>query len=290
MSALLTKKIEDKSIVWFQNSNSYLVVENLVAEILKKLNQQVDFSEIFIWLKTQIDAPEEFIKDFLLNTNILFLQNNRKRKKTRSTLHHLKNSNKYFSQKYYCVYDYIFLIQFENEYLESLIHPSFSHLEVHKLPMFNFNYQVFEKDDAIVFQKNKTIIGNWNKNEFYVFQGKLSMQLLIDIYKKSEQHWMGVFHASAVSNGKESILFLGDSGNGKSTSLALLNANEFDCIADDFVPIDNNKNIYTYPAAISIKKNSTKTLLPYYPELKNSTEYHFKNSNKTVYFLPPKKN
>ena len=81
MSALLTKKIEDKSIVWFQNSNSYLVVENLVAEILKKLNQQVDFSEIFIWLKTQIDAPEEFIKDFLLNTNILFLQNNRKRKK-----------------------------------------------------------------------------------------------------------------------------------------------------------------------------------------------------------------
>jgi ABC-type sugar transport system ATPase subunit len=33
---------------------------------------------------------------------------------------------------------------------------------------------------------------------------------------------MGVFHALAVSNQQKTVLFLGDSGNGKSTSLALL--------------------------------------------------------------------
>lgn len=66
---------------------------------------------------------------------------------------------------------------------------------------------------------------------------------------------MGVFHASALGNSKKTVLFLGDSGNGKSTSLAILQANGFTCIEDDFVPIDAKKQeVYSFPAAISIKK------------------------------------
>jgi hypothetical protein len=77
-------------------------------------------------------------------------------------------------------------------------------------------------------------------------------------------------------------------GNGKSTSLALLNANGFDCIADDFAPVDNNKFVHTYPAAISIKKKGIKTLLPFYPELENTAQHHLKKLNKIVRYLPPK--
>ena len=107
------------------------------------------------------------------------------------------------------------------------------------------------------------------------------------IHDKSEEEWLGVFHASAVSNKTESILFLGDSGNGKSTSLALLQANGFTCLADDFVPVDAKKQkVYSFPSAISIKKNSLETLLPLYPELENSAEYHFKKLNKIVRYLP----
>lgn len=84
-------------------------------------------------------------------------------------------------------------------------------------------------------------------------------------------------------------MFLGDSGNGKSTSLALLQANGYTCLADDFVPIDIEKNeVFSFPASISIKKNSLKTLLPFYPELENSAEYHFKRLNKIVRYLEPK--
>jgi serine kinase of HPr protein (carbohydrate metabolism regulator) len=55
---------------------------------------------------------------------------------------------------------------------------------------------------------------------------------------------MGIFHASAVSNGEKSILLLDDSGNGKSTSLGLLQANGFTCLADDFIPINSyNKRV-----------------------------------------------
>ena len=70
--------------------------------------------------------------------------------------------------------------------------------------------------------------------------------------------------------------------------MALLQANGFTCLADDFVPIDSNKReVYSFPAAISIKKNSLETLLPLYPELETTAEYHFTRLNKTVRDLKP---
>ena len=84
------------------------------------------------------------------------------------------------------------------------------------------------------------------------------------------------------------ILFLGDSGSGKSTSLALLQAHGFHCVADDFVPIDNDQLVHSFPAGISIKENSLETLLPYYPTLRSAAEYHYERLNKTVRYIPPK--
>ena len=75
---------------------------------------------------------------------------------------------------------------------------------------------------------------------------------------------------------------------GKSTSLAILQANGFDCVADDFVPIDaKEQEVYSFPAAISVKKNSVEPLLPMYPELKSSAEYHFERLGKIVRYLQP---
>ena len=45
------------------------------------------------------------------------------------------------------------------------------------------------------------------------------------------------------------------------------------------------QEVYSFPASISIKKNSLKALLPTYPELENSAEYHFKRLNKIVRYL-----
>ena len=47
------------------------------------------------------------------------------------------------------------------------------------------------------------------------------------------------------------------------------------------------QEVYSFPASISIKKSSLKTLLPIYPELENSAEYHFKRLNKIVRYLKP---
>ena len=136
---------------------------------------------------------------------------------------------------------------------------------------------------------NQQFIDAWYNQEVHYFQGKFSMELIQKIHQKDEKEWLGVFHASAVSDGKKSILFLGDSGNGKSTSLALLQANGFNCLADDFVPVTAlDSEVYSFPAAISIKRNSLQTLLPFYPELETGSEYDLTSLNKIVRYLAPK--
>jgi serine kinase of HPr protein (carbohydrate metabolism regulator) len=156
--------------------------------------------------------------------------------------------------------------------------------------MINFDHEidVFIHHKYIFLYVNRKFIGAWSRKEIHFFQGKFSMEFIQKIHNKQENEWLGVFHASAVSNKEKAILFLGDSGNGKSTSLALLQANGFNCLADDFVPVDAKKQeVYSFPAAISIKKNSLQTLLPIYPELETSAEYNFKRLNKIVRYLKP---
>lgn len=132
------------------------------------------------------------------------------------------------------------------------------------------------------------LIGSWDKENIHYFQGKVSMEILQKIHGKEENKWLGIFHASAVCNQKKAVLFLGDSGNGKSTSLALLQSIGFTCLADDFVPVlAKKREVYSFPSAISIKKNSLDILLPIYPELANSAEYNFKRLNKIVRYLKP---
>lgn len=54
------------------------------------------------------------------------------------------------------------------------------------------------------------------------------------------------------------------------------------------MPVDaKTQEVYSFPASISIKKNSLETLLPIYPELKEGKEYHFLRLNKVVRYLKP---
>jgi hypothetical protein len=289
MNTLFKKEIEEKSVVWFKNSNSYLVFEPTVVEILYKIEAKIPLLEIQDWYAKKVETPKEIVLEFITDISKIYTENNILTVEEETNLDEIITPTLFFSEKYYSIHKSIFKIQYQKAYHESKIHPVFAHLEIKKTSNSNFKYTVFDNNESILFFKDKTGIGQWSKEEVHLFQGKLSMQLLIDMYSKPEKDWMGIFHASAVSNGKESMLFLGDSGNGKSTSLALLNANGYNCIADDFVPIDKYKKIYTYPAAISIKEKSVATLLSYYPELENSAEFHFKKTNKIVRYLAPEK-
>lgn len=284
LQGMLIKQIENKSIVWFEDNNEYIVVEQLVAEILSSLKNKVEKQEIITKLFNNLNIPDDeaeaLISDIkaLLKTNI----------KEESIEEQIEIPVSFEFTKFYKINDFLFQVDFQSDYEMFLVHPKFSHLEIETPKNINFHYKVYSNKEYISFSVDDILVDTWTKNNVHFFQGKFSMKLVEHIHQKTEDEWMGVFHASAISNGKSSMLFLGDSGNGKSTSLALLQANNFTCLADDFVPVDvDKKDVFSFPSAISIKKNSLETLLPIYPELTATAEYNFKRLNKIVRYLKP---
>jgi len=289
LSSIVLKEIENKSVVWFQNSNQYLILENVVAEIVKKLYYENNIEEIAKTLKKNLAIPFEKAFDFIIDIDEQIVKPNKTIKKSilvQNSDFTIPSSFEFI--KYYQIAQKVMKVSYSSEFELSLIHPKFAHLEVTKPKKINFSFQTFNNTDHTYLVLDNELIGSWSKKDIHYFQGKFSMKIIESVYEKLEEKWMGIFHASAINHQEDSMLILGDSGNGKSTSLALLQAHGFHCIADDFVPIDDAKNIHSFPAGISIKKNSFPILLDYYPELKSSAEYHYERLNKIVHYLPPK--
>ncbi|WP_299836090.1 hypothetical protein [uncultured Tenacibaculum sp.] len=286
---LIQQQIEDKSIIWFSSSNQYVVLENKTADMITQINNGVSLKEISNNLKDEfnisIEEAELFIKDIHEN---LYIPNS-VQKENIETKNNSYTLPKFGKTKFYKINGLNFKVDFQSEFEEYLVHPKFSHLEIHEPENNDHHFQVFTEEGYTFLLIDNDFIGSWPRKEIHYFQGKFSMYVVQLIHNKPEEEWMGIFHASGLGNDENSILLLGDSGNGKSTSLSILQVNGLSCLADDFVPIDiENQHVYTFPSAISIKKNSLETLLPMYPELKDSAEFHFKRLNKIVRFLPPK--
>jgi hypothetical protein len=291
-SNFLYKTSENKTIVWFENSNEYLILENTTADILKRLSKGIPVQEIAEALSKKLDVPLGKTIDFILDLEKnLYKPKNNKESQIINDYRDIKAPKSFEFVKYYKVNNVIFKVSFLSEKELSHVHPKFAHLVIDNSTNYDYEFDVFINNNYIFFLVDKKLIGAWSNKDIHFFQGKFSMELIQKIHQKEEDEWMGVFHASAVNNEEKSVLFLGDSGNGKSTSLALLQANGFSCLADDFVPIDiEKKEVYSFPAAISIKKNSLATLLPIYPELETTAEYNFKRLNKIVRYLKPNNN
>ena len=289
---ILYKTTEGKTITWFESSNKYLILENTTADILKSLNKGISVNEIAEDLSKNLSVPLDTTIDFIKDLEKR-IYGAKEQLETEEIIDYkdIQIPKSFEFIKYYKVNNVVFKISYLSEKELSLVHPKFAHLVNENLASFDYEFDVFINNNAIFLFVDKKQIGAWDNKNIHYFQGKFSMEFIQKIHQKEENEWMGVFHASAVSNEKKSILFLGDSGNGKSTSLALLQANGFTCLADDFVPIDSEKReVYSFPASISIKKSSLETLLPIYPELETTAEYNFTRLNKIVRYLKPNNN
>jgi hypothetical protein len=286
---ILLLPVEDKTIVWFAATNEYVVFENEVANIIQQRISGITADEIALSIADKMEIPFTEIKKFIAELEEQFLNKNLSESfETEKEVSKIQKPTSFEISETYLINDIYCKVSFLSKKERELIHPKFAHLVVSDAPLHHHLFEVFIQNNEVFLFVDDAFIGTWHPEEVHYFQGKFSMELIQKIHQKEEAKWMGVFHASAVSDGKSSILFLGDSGNGKSTSLALLQANGFTCLADDFVPIAaKNKEVYSFPAAISIKKNSLQILDSLYPNLSTATEYDYIRLNKIVRYLPP---
>ena len=284
----LLKPIDDKTVLWSSRDNQYLVLENTTALLVSKLSKGIALEDISRELSQELSLPIKETTDFVLDLKKRFIDPGPSKLLNKpESLKDVVVPNHFSVEKFYKINELVIKACFDSQESCFLIHPKFEHLEIES-QKHDFCFKTFTQDARIFLAVDHKLIGSWPFDEFHYFQGKYSMQLIQKIHKRQEDKWLGVFHASAVSDKKSAMLFLGDSGNGKSTSLALLQAHGFDCIADDFVPVAaQSQEIYSFPAAISVKKTSLDTLLPFYPELSDSKEYDFKVAQKIVRYLKP---
>ena len=287
-SPLLTKTIEDKRYLWLEGTNQYVVLEHETFTVLEKLIKGVLPKTIATDLETTLSVPFKAALKFVKELEERFLKSpTRGQEKSINDLSKVTIPSNFKITTTYQVHNTLIKVSYKSDLEASYIHPKFAHLET-ETSNKETDFKVFIANDKIYLAINNKVKYGWSKKEIHYFQGKFSMEFIQAMYHKEESEWMGVFHASAVSNKQKAVLFLGDSGNGKSTSLALLQKHGFQCMADDFVPIAaTNKEVYHFPAAISVKNSSLQTLAPLYPILNDTKEYHLKRLNKSVRYLPP---
>jgi len=288
---ILIKPLKNQSIVWFKNTNTYVLVAHETAQIIQQYLKGTKNDSLKNWIKETLNLSEKEIQLLLPPVLKRVKELNKKKDKTVIRLE-FKPTNSPAVVKYYQINNTCFKVGFQTDTLAFLIHPKFEHLEVKGISKHNHHFEVFLIENKIVLNVDGNFVGSWSADEIHYFQGKFSMKLVEKLYKKNESALMGVFHASAISNGTRNIMFLGDSGNGKSTLAALLVSQGYTLFADDFVPVEaKTQQVYYFPAAISIKEKALETLFPLFPELKNTPQIDLKYINKSVRYLvaPPLK-
>ena len=72
---LIFKQLENKTIVWFSNNNQYVVLENITASILKKINENVYAEDIEKYVSLQLNVPIEQSCEFILDLKQRFFNN-----------------------------------------------------------------------------------------------------------------------------------------------------------------------------------------------------------------------
>lgn len=283
---ILSFSLEGKKILWLSEANKYIVVTPPVDKIIEQLYEGTKEKLILEYCKVKLelsfDDATHIIQQVKYNLNNI--QDNVRKNTIRSNFNP-KGTN-FNCTRFYKIYGFIFYIEYETNNIEHLIHPKIAHLEIHQTTGFDHHFQLFKINNNTALTVNCDLIGTWRNEEIHFMTGKVSMEILQKIYQNKENDWMAVFHASGISNGKKSIMFLGDSGNGKSTLAAILMANGFDVLADDFLPVESkNSHLCSFPAAISVKKQAIDILSEIFPELNDAREYSYPTFDKTVRYL-----
>ncbi len=283
--SMAQKISEEDSIVWLKKSNKYLVLNTNTLGLIKKKSSLS--SKDFLTLITEslhVDVSiankiNKDISELLLETEELDLKQNIKLSDPIKPCQLIN---------YYSFNNTIIKVGFDSEETKSLIHQKYRHLAINHVNSYDVEYAIFNSGDTLFIYKNNQIVGSWDSTQLHEFQGKFSMELICSFYNKTEHDWMGVFHASTISKNNRSIMFTGDSGNGKSTLVSILMANGYNVIADDFSPVlRTDFKTYCFPSAISIKEKSYNLIEQLYPELKSFNEYYINELKGNVKYLPP---
>lgn len=290
---VLSFRSQNKTIVWHSTSNRWAIFEEPAWYVFKLFHKKKEFNKIAEAFKhryeLRVEDAETFVRDAINLFNEFIVG------KAERSLHEIEinrgSSNIVEKSKYTHQYTFkqlVFRIYSEQGWVEDSIHPLFKHLESSQLDN-NDEVQFYVSKVSGVYhlfsQSNKLKAWQFNENQFV--KGRLFIELLNKLYRKTEDDWMFFLHGSAITNGKNTVVITAPSGGGKSTLTAFLVASGFKFVSDDVVAIDRESGLaYPFPAALSVKEDAVPHLVSSFPELEVAEGYGSCGSAKRWRYLP----
>ena len=273
-------------VLWYKTSNSYSVVDDDFKHLLYDYLECASFDAF----KSKVASVDSSIDANAIAKN---LQSYLEQCHTEHGSDELPSTDFIVSKrkisKQYAFKDKAFQVNFDSDLVKKTIHPSIAHLETENNVSPSVIFDIYIESDQLCLFKNEVLVRIVPKQNYHFIQGKFAMELLTFIHDSEESDWLGTFHGSTLSDGENSILFIGASGKGKSTLCALLTAKGFELVADDVSPmLGADSHIYHNPSAISIKKGAFSLLRPLVNGFDELPDTVFNKTKGVIKYLPCK--
>ena len=287
----IKKKIGHSYLVWFQNSNLYLHLKEPAWFVFSKTVKRYKSSTIAELFSERYGISIEESRKFVYEVRVEIDKMNKPISPPTNIDQFSSASNKHpytpFSIHHYKLGNQVIAFSYESAHFESYIHPLISHFETIETQRDMPHFELFLYQERIAFRYNGEVKGLWAKDETQFVKGLIFKFLVNAMHDKTDDDWLMTVHASAITNGQKTILFSAEPGKGKTTFAALLQANGYQLISDDFVPIDRHKfNAYPFPISISVKPGSMDLLTPLFPVLEENPLTYL-TPEKSVRYIPP---
>ncbi|WP_423129394.1 hypothetical protein [Gaoshiqia sp. Z1-71] len=287
----IKKKIGHSYLLWFQNSNLYLQLEEPAWFVFSKTNKRYAAGTIAKEFSNRYSVSLEeslvFVRDIRLKIEKMNQPDNAEDKRNGISTELTEIDYTPFSVHRYRLGEKLISFSFETRLFEYYLHPLISHFETtdeqDDMPFF----ELFAYQGRIVFRVDGDVKGIWRNDETHLVKGLIFMFLVNMMHGTTDDDWLMTVHASAITNGKKTILFSAPPNHGKTTFAALLQANGYQLISDDFVPVDRRTfSAYPFPIAMSVKETSVELLASFFPALKERPVTYI-SPEKSVRFLAP---
>jgi hypothetical protein len=291
MMQQIIKKIDNRYIVWFGQSNRWVQFEEPAWYVSKLYQKGLDNYSISIRFAkkyhidkceclhfvtkicTGIDSFHETSSDYVVDNTARDLIGN--------------YTSGVYSSRYYLYGGKRIAIGYYSRLAEYYIHPSIAHLEKdHFTGISDIKFEIIDFGTNQVLRINGNEAGAYFFKDFNRLRKRLFIEIANAIYDKTTNDWISFVHASALTDGKKTVLLSSESGSGKSTMAALLQTKGLQVVSDDFVPIDIKfKRAFPFPAAISVKQGALSFLGTYYGNLHATDHNSYEYGSKSIRYL-----
>lgn len=279
------KLFGDYWVLWYAISNSYSIIEpefNRLLEVYLESKLKADFTNK---VSSDLEVSEsnslfETFFNYLKTCNIPYVP-------TSTPSIELEITYRAIS-KTYTIEGKTIQIYYSSEIVMQTIHPALAHyITDDRRDDVLATFDLYIDQNNLHLYKDAQLLCYVPKRDYHHIQGKFIMHLLCTLHNNNESDWIGTLHGSTITDGNSSILFVGESGKGKSTLCALLAANGFNLLADDVSPLlSNDKYIYYNPSAISLKKGAFKLLQPLTSNFNNIPVVNFNKTKGDIKYIP----